>query len=169
MECEVTTYYLEMKNPGFLIPKRLEIHDFEIKKAKIPLPELNRFFYISVGYNWYWNDRLEWTYQQWQEWVDRPELRTWVAYLSGTPIGYFELEAQSNGDVEIAYFGLLPRFIGKGLGGYFLTVAIENAWKMNASRVWVHTCTLDHPVALANYLARGFQIFKEQTQKKIVP
>ncbi len=66
---------------------------------------------------------------------------------------------------EIAYFGLLPEFIGRGLGGALLTSAIEEAWRMSPSitRVWVHTCTCDHPSALANYQARGMVIYKRET------
>jgi GNAT superfamily N-acetyltransferase len=85
-----------------------------------------------------------------------------VAYFSGTPAGYFELE-KDKGNVEIAYFGLLPQFIGQGIGGYLLTRAVEQAWQMSAERVWVHTYTLDHPNALSNYQARGFRIFKQES------
>jgi len=166
---EVTTYYLEMTDPHDLRPKRIECNGLEIRKAEIPSPEFNRFLYTAVGGDWYWIDRLNWTYQQWLEWVDRPELQTWVAYVSGTPAGYFQLEAQPQGNVEIAYLGLLPQFIGKGLGGHLLTVATEKAWQMGPSRVWVHTCTLDHPGALANYRARGFRVFREETQAKDIP
>ena len=69
------------------------------------------------------------------------------------------------GGVEIAYFGLLPEFIGRGLGGALLTSAIDEAWRTSSSvsRVWVHTCTLDHPGALGNYQARGMVIYKEET------
>ena len=95
--------------------------------------------------------------------MDRPQLATWLAYLHGTPAGYFELETQPDDSVEIAYFGLLPQFIGQGIGGVLLTRAIESAWQMGAERVWVHTCSLDHPQALKNYQARGLQIFKTVT------
>lgn len=61
-------------------------------------------------------------------------------------------------EVEIAYFGLAPHFVGRGLGGALLTSAIEEAWRWDASRVWVHTCSLDHPSALRNYEARGMRI-----------
>lgn len=56
--------------------------------------------------------------------------------------------AQLAGNVEIAYFGLLPRFIERGLGGALLTATVERAWAMGARRVWVHTCSLVHPSAL---------------------
>lgn len=169
MIVEVTIYYLEMTDPHDLRPKRIEHDGLEIRQAEIPSPELNRLLYTAVGGDWYWIDRLDWTYQQWLEWVDRPELETWVAYVSGTPAGYFELERQSDGNIEIACFGLLPQFIGRGLGGHLLTVATERAWQMEASRVWVHTCSLDHRGALANYRARGFRVFREETQSRDLP
>ena len=89
--------------------------------------------------------------------------------MDDTPAGYFELEEQDVATVELVYFGLLPRFIDQGFGSAFLTVAIEQAWQLDAKRVWVHTCTLDHPSALANYLARGFRQFDEKTCEKEIP
>lgn len=162
----VTTYYLEMTDPSHLVPKKIANKNFAIARVEIPLPELNRFFYTLVGRDWFWCDKLNWTEQQWRDWVDRPNLQTWVAYLSGTPAGYFELEKQPQKNVEIAYFGLVPHFIGKGLGGALLTRAVEQAWQMDAERVWVHTCTLDSDAALSNYLARGFQVYRQVTQLK---
>ena len=82
-----------------------------------------------------------------------------MASVSGTPAGYFELETQAGGNAEIAYFDLLPQFIGRGLGGALLTATVERAWAIGASRVWVHTCSLDHPNALPGYQARGFRVF----------
>ena len=81
--------------------------------------------------------------------------------FKGTPAGYFELNTK-NKDVEIAHFGLLPIFIGKGLGGGFLSVAIEKAWELKIKRIWVHTSSFDHPNALKNYLHRGFKIYDEK-------
>jgi GNAT superfamily N-acetyltransferase len=84
--------------------------------------------------------------------------------VRGTPAGYAELERQGAGDVEIAYFGLIPAFIGQGLGGWLLSHVIERAWAMAATtRVWVHTCSLDGPHALANYKARGMVEFATTT------
>jgi GNAT superfamily N-acetyltransferase len=169
MRTDVTTYYLKMTDPSALRPKRVVHRGLEIKQAHVPSPEFNRFLYTAVGGDWYWIDRLPWTYQQWHDWVARPELQTWVAYVSGTPAGYFELEAQADRNVEIAFFGLLPQLTGQGLGGHLLTVAIETAWQMGASRVWLHTCSLDHPAALANYCTRGFRVFREETTTHDVP
>lgn len=165
----VTTYYLEMTDPQELRPKQSDNPNLVIQQVAIPLPEFNRFFYTAVGGEWYWLDRRNWSYRQWAEWVDRPELQTWVAYLSGTPVGYFELEMQADYSVELAYFGLLPQFVGQGLGGHLLTRAIEQGWAMGARRVWVHTCTLDHASALANYQARGFRLYNEKTHHETLP
>jgi GNAT superfamily N-acetyltransferase len=167
MATHITTRYLEMLAPTDLRPSRAD--DLEVRRAVLPSPELNRFLYTAVGGDWYWTDRLPWTYAQWLAYLDRPELQTWVGYVSGTPAGYFELEAQAEGAVEVAYFGLLPGFVGKGYGGALLTAAVERAWAMNARRVWLHTCTLDHPGALTNYQRRGFRLYREEVTVKELP
>jgi GNAT superfamily N-acetyltransferase len=169
MRVRVVTYHLEMTDPAALRPARQQPDHLELRRAAIPCPELNRFLYTAVGGDWFWIDRLGWTWEQWRQWVDRPELETWVAYLEGTPAGYFELEAQAGGSVEIAYFGLLPGFIGRGIGGWLLTAAIARGWQRGARRVWVHTCSLDHPRALANYQSRGLRIFKEEVREVELP
>jgi GNAT superfamily N-acetyltransferase len=142
---------------------------FQLIRAEIPCPELNRFLYTAVGTGWWWYSRLAWDYRRWWAYLDRPGLETWIASVSGTPAGYFELERQEGDNVELAYFGLLPGFIGQGLGGALLTAAITRAWDMGAGRVWVHTCTLDHPHALSNYQARGFRIFRTEENTEDLP
>jgi GNAT superfamily N-acetyltransferase len=157
-----------MLGPGELRPARGGA-ELEVRRAEIPCPELNRFLYQAVGGPWSWTDRLPWSLEQWREYADRPELETWLGYLRGTPAGYFELERQAGGSVELAYFGLLPQFVGRGLGGRLLTEAVRRAWDMGARRVWVHTCTLDSSAALPNYEARGFRRFREETVEIDVP
>ena len=130
---------------------------------------MNRFLYTAVGGDWYWVDRLGWTYAQWHDYITRPGFETWIAFVSGTPAGYFELDQLPESGVEIASFGLLPQFIGKGLGGCLLTAAIQRAWRKGTSRVWPHTCSFDHPRALANYLARGFRLVNEAVSLKDMP
>ena len=160
---EVTTYYLEMRSPSALIDstaaKGLEIVECEIKQF-----QFNRFLYQLVGSDWQWTDKNDWTAAQWRAFAENDHLRTWVGYCKGSPAGYFELQQQRDGDVEIAYFGLAPRFIGKGFGGVLLARAIRSAWAWEGTRrVWVHTCSLDHPMALPNYQARGLVVYKVET------
>ena len=160
----VTTYYLETRAPRDLRAKRSPRRDLALVRLLPPMPVLNRFFYTAVGADWHWTDRLPWPYQRWLDYLNRAELETWMLTVQGVPAGYYELETQPGQEVEIAYFGLLPCFVGGGLGGHLLTCAIERGWAIGARRVWVHTCTLDHPQALANYQARGMRLYKEETK-----
>jgi GNAT superfamily N-acetyltransferase len=162
MSTEVTTHYLEMTAPGELRPKRVERADLTLARVDPPMPELNRFFYTAIGGDWYWVDRLPWSYEQWMEFLGRPGVETWALSVAGVPAGYAELDPQPGGDVEVAYFGILSRFVGQGLGGHLLTAAVERAWMAGARRVWVHTCSLDHPVALSHYQARGFRVYRTE-------
>jgi GNAT superfamily N-acetyltransferase len=162
MQRDIVTYYLEMLDPAQLKPARPLDRPFDVRQAKVSYPALNRFFYAEVGAAYGWTDRLRWSDEQWMAYLDRPQQQTWLGYVDGTPAGYFELEAQVEDSVELAYFGLLPPFIGQGIGGLLLTAAIEQAWQMDARRVWVHTCSLDHPAALKNYQARGFHLYAEK-------
>lgn len=164
----VTTWYLEMRARAQLRPAVVPQPEPLILRAEEPSPALSRFLYTSVGGAWHWRDRLPWTWAQWRDWLDRPEVQTWVLYVRGTPAGYIELEHQPGNDVEIAYFGVAPAFIGRKLGGHLLGVGIARAWDMGAHRVWVHTCSLDHPAALANYRARGLTVYREETVMKEV-
>ena len=168
MERLVTTTYLEMTSASRASPFRGE-RRLEIRRAEVPCPELNRFLYMAVGSDWWWYSRLDWNRERWLAYVDRPELETWVGYLSGTPAGYFELESQAGSQVELAYFGLLPSFIGRGLGGELLSAAIDRAWQLRPERVWVHTCTLDHPRALQTYQSRGFEIYRSEEEIEHLP
>ena len=91
-----------------------------------------------------------------------PAVSLWVMTVANAPAGYFELRQEGDGSVEIAYFGLLPEFVGRGLGGHLLSVAVERAFESGARRIWLHTCTKDNPAALPNYLKRGFVPFRTE-------
>ena len=101
-------------------------------------------------------------------WLRNETVTTWIGYIKGSPFGYIELVRQAE-SVEIAFFGLLPQYIGMGLGGFLLSEAVRLAWELNPRRVWVHTCTLDHKYALNNYLARGLTIYDKKKQTEQVP
>lgn len=162
----VMVYYLEQLSPRAIRSKPAPQGGLTLIDAEIPSADLQRFLYGAVGKAWQWTDRAAWTDAQWLEVCSKPEFHTTVAYLRGTPVGYFNLE-QVGGSVEIQYFGLLPQFLGHQLGGWLLTQALERAWALpGVTRVWVHTCTLDHPAALANYQARGMQLYTTELAEK---
>ena len=129
---------------------------------------MNRFLYQLVGAEWQWIDKLSWSDDQWRRFAEADDLRPWLALYRGSPAGYYELQRQDDGNVEIAYFGLAPGFIGKGFGGYLLSQAITSAWDWQGTeRVWVHTCTLDHPGALNNYRSRGMTVYRTETSGQL--
>jgi len=158
----IVTTYLEMHSPDQLRAARCADERFQIRQKKEADWRFNRDLYFAVGERWSWIDKRPWTDEQWKDYGLAPDLRTFGAYHDDSLAGYYELRRDNEDGVEIAYFGLLPAFWGRGFGGALLTNAIEEAWRMSPSvtRVWVHTCTRDHPRALANYQARGMAIYK---------
>jgi GNAT superfamily N-acetyltransferase len=131
-----------------------------LRREILPEPHLSRLLYVEVGSDYQWTDRLEWTDRQWTYHFMKPQLQLWVLWAVTQPAGYFELRREDDDEsVEIAYFGLRPAFTGRGLGGRLLACAVKHARDIGP-RVWLHTCTKDHPHALTNYEARGFRIFR---------
>ena len=154
---EVTRTYLEMKAPGDLRPAPAPEPVPRIERLEHCSLEVFRYLYTEVGRAFHWTDRLLWTDVTVQSHLSNPGVSIWLMSEGETSAGYFELRKHDDGSVEIAYFGLLPLFIGRGWGKYLLTRATQEAWALSPNRVWLHTCTLDHPSALPNYLKRGFR------------
>lgn len=152
------TRTLEMAGREELRPSRKSALDVQVQQVEVPCPEFNWFLHQLVGAEFRWGGRDTWGRQEWMTFVSRPELETWVAYVKGNPAGYYELEKQADGSVRIVSFGLHRQFFGQHLGGVLLTLAVQRCWNMGARRVWLRTCSHDHPHALQNYLARGFKI-----------
>jgi GNAT superfamily N-acetyltransferase len=159
---EVTRTYLEMRDPSELNGAKLDDPEIQIEVQRDCSVELFRFLYVEVGKNYHWIDRLPWTDEDIRAHLAQPEVTVWLMTYGAERAGYFELRKCEDGSTEIAYFGLLPEFIGRGLGKHLLTCATEQAWADGANRVWLHTCTLDDPAALPNYLKRGFRPYKTE-------
>jgi GNAT superfamily N-acetyltransferase len=162
---EVTVWYLQQASPD-VQRRSSDPGGIRIEEALVPQYQFNRFLYQLVGGPWLWVDKLPWTDQQWRDYAERPRLRTWGAWVDGSPAGYFELEKRDDSSVDICYLGLAEPFFGRGFGGFLLTRAIEEAWAWEATRVTVNTCSLDHPGALANYRARGFEVYETVTETR---
>jgi GNAT superfamily N-acetyltransferase len=164
---KVIRTYLQMVSPDELKAALFADNRLRVEQVIECPPSFFRYLYSEVGRNYHWVDRLGWTNEQIRAYISQPSVTLWVLYCAGAPGGYFELRQYEDDSVEIAYFGLLEEFIGRGLGKYLLTTAVKQAWKKTTSRIWVHTCTLDHPAALSNYLNRGFKQFRQETYKVI--
>lgn len=165
---EVTRTYLEMTSLEELKPP-VAHGPLRIEQVHGCPPAFYRFLYREVGWRYHWVDRAGWTDEQIRSHLDSPGLRLFVLYEQGAPAGYYELQDQSEGATEIAYFGLLPDYQGRGLGKALLAEATQRAWSEGAGRVWLHTCTLDGAAALPNYQARGFRPFKQEKYWADVP
>ncbi|HIQ19668.1 MAG TPA: GNAT family N-acetyltransferase [Planctomycetes bacterium] len=166
---EKITYRVEMTDLSQLRPKLAAQPGLRLERAEIPCAELNRFLHGAVGRRWRWGGRSDWDEERWRSHVSRQNLETWVLYVRGTPAGYFELERYPDGEAQILLLGLLPQFIGQGLGGHLVTEAVRRAFAGGATRVWLTTCSHDHPHALKNYQARGFRIVDRRRERANSP
>lgn len=155
--------HLVLRDPGDLRPARPPALDgVHLARRDACAPEEYLALYRLVGERWHWKDRLRWPRERLAAWLAREDVGVWVLELAGEPAGYFELHRHASGPVEIMYFGLAERAIGRGLGGWLLERAAGEAWAMGARRVLLNTCTLDGPAALPNYRARGFVPYRTE-------
>ncbi|HZI41652.1 MAG TPA: GNAT family N-acetyltransferase [Gemmatimonadaceae bacterium] len=159
---EVVRTYLELETPSAFKPAAAMASDARVlRRDPCPVADYRRL-YAAVGGPWHWRDRLAWDDATLQAHLASPDIAIWELVVGDESAGYFELRRSGDQEIELAYFGLAPRFIGRGLGGALLTRAVEEAWKLGARRVWLHTCTLDSPHALPNYRARGFRDYRTE-------
>jgi len=157
----LVTTYLHMTAPEQFEPAFIET---TATIAHISSPDVTfyRFLYEAVGKDWRWRDRLDWSDERLYAVLAAPTTSLYVLYEGGLPGGYIELDRQNadeDENTEIAYFGLRPTFTGRGLGKHLLSFGVRQAWDDGARRVWLHTCNLDSPHALANYKKRGFSVY----------
>jgi len=161
-------------------PEEISQNDVRVVRMAFQDLEFYRFLYGSIGAPWRWKQRLVMPREELHRILSDPNTTVNVLYYQGVPAGYFELvkgapdetkQPPETGGPEfgtasvptdpnsilLAYFGIRPLFVGKGLGKHLLSCAIQEAWARNPSRVWVHTCNMDSPHALLNYKARGFE------------
>ena len=153
---EVLTY-LQMFSADELIPASTSAVSLEVLEAQ-PFSSLIRAITLGVGRAHQWPSQ-HWDDRQWLTYLARPHLRHWIATVDGAPAGLLSLDVQPEGAVELDTFGVLPGYLGRGIGGQFLAAGVRLAWAAApfVSRVWLHTSDRDHPNALPNYERRGFR------------
>jgi GNAT superfamily N-acetyltransferase len=161
--------HLELRSAAELVPARAprETPDLVLRRPISPAEYLA--LYTLVGEQWLWRDRLVWTDAELESYLASPDVYVWTPMVQGREAGYFELKLQPDRSAELMYFGLAPEFIGRGIGGWLLTRAAEEAFALGATRLVLNTCTLDAPQALPNYLARGVRIVSEDQYLLDVP
>ena len=159
---EITRNFLHILSLKDLKFTKINLTDFFLKKETDFALNLPRFLYKEIGKNYYWRDRLAWSDKDWLSLISQNNYQLYVLYNQSNLAGYYEILVDNDLNFEIAYLGIFKEFFGKKIGAYLLSHAIENCFMQGAKKVWVHTCTLDHPNALKNYLARGMTIFKTE-------
>lgn len=165
---EVITTHLEMFHaPTAELPPSPD--GVRVVRAAPPGVRFYRFLYDGVGAPWHWYDRKRWTDAALAAVVDHPQVEVHVAWRHGAPAGYVELDRRTAGQCEVTYFGLFPEAIGGGLGTWLLRWGVREAWRDPAlTRLWVHTCSLDHPSALGVYQKVGFEAFAQETHRQYI-
>jgi len=160
--------HLELRSLGELRAAPAPVEPVELVDKGLT-PQEYLALYSLVGERWLWRDRFVWTDAELEAYLASPDVRIWTLLVRGERAGYFELRQHQDRSMELMYFGLAPAYIGRRLGGWLLTRAVEKAFSLGATRVFLNTCTLDAPQALPNYLARGFRIVSEDQYLLDVP
>ena len=160
---EVKRNYLEIKDLKDLNEGKKLSNDYSLNLVDPIDFQLNKFFYKNIGNSHEWVDRLTWSEEKWINYVSSENVKTYILKHKNDLAGFFELIFHlEKKETEIAYFGVLKEYQNKKLGSYLLSEAIKISFSIGTSRVWVHTCSLDHKNALNNYLSRGMKIFKSE-------
>lgn len=162
LPAEVTTTYLEMHAPPTRAPRSTP-EGAAVVYCQQPTAGYYRFLYAGVGGTWLWKDRQKVDDARLLELIRAPGVEVHVLMHRGNPAGYAELNFSRPNQCKLEYFGLFPEFIGRGLGGWFLDHVVRLQWRAGVERIWVHTCSLDHPNALGTYLKAGYSIYNRVT------
>lgn len=167
----LVTTYLQMAHWTQFRPAYLNYQDgIKLMCMDVPDVAFYRFLYTSVGEQWRWRERLSHSDEEIKVLLSDPGTSVHVLYVNGAPAGYIELAERKEGltrrffSTEIVYFGLRANYTGRGLGKHLLSHGIAYAWNKGTQRLWVHTCNLDGPHALNNYIKRGFKIYKVERE-----
>lgn len=165
----VTTWYLDYQGGTLQLPQWPA--GFSLLEAEVVSPEFSQFLFSAVGTPWGWFSRLSWTYQDWLDYLGTGQVRTWVLYKQGTPAGFIELwqHPEDENSVELKFFGIMPAFIGQGLGPNMALAAVALAQQWSPGRIWLHTCSDDHPAALKTYQKAGFVVVGEEQEVAALP
>jgi GNAT superfamily N-acetyltransferase len=158
---ETLVTYLEMTKPPGGAPLRPPV-GIEVRRALRPTIGFYRYLYDAIGKDWVWYERKLLDDAELEAAIHDPAVEVNVLWADGVPAGLAELDSRLPPDIELAYFGMLPEFIGQGLGRFLLDWAVHHVWRGRPRRFWVHTCDLDHPRALGVYQKAGFRTYERR-------
>jgi len=164
-ECAAVVTHLEMcERPK---PQPMPPAPAGLALVRWPEPTLPKYraLFTRVGTPWLWFSRAVMPDDALSAILADPAVEVFaVADRTGIEVGMLELDFRKSPDCEIAYFGVVPELTGRGVGRWLMASALARAWRKDVARIWVHTCTLDHPSALGFYRAQGFVPFKREIE-----
>jgi GNAT superfamily N-acetyltransferase len=128
-----------------------------------------RALFRKVGANWLWFSRLFMADAELSAILADPQVEIRIIRSASEDVGILELDFREDGNCELTFLGLTPACIGKGLGSALMCKAVELAWVRPIKRMWLHTCTYDHPSALRFYIKAGFKPFAVRVEVQVDP
>ncbi|HLS68401.1 MAG TPA: GNAT family N-acetyltransferase [Kiloniellales bacterium] len=155
--------YLEMHEKPPLRPARAA-PDWELRPVERPAVEWYRSLYRRVGEDWLWFSRLLLSDEELGAILQDPDIDFHVFRAGGRDEGIIELDFRKGTDCELAFFGISPALLGRGAGRWLMNQALELAWSRPIGRLWLHTCTLDHPQAVSFYCRSGFHPYRREVE-----
>ena len=162
-ELAAVVTYLEMRSPpGLEVPPST----LDLQRIEKPTPERYRELFRLVGAPWLWFSRLILDDEKLGAIIGDPQVELFVLRDgNGRDAGMLELDFRQPGECELAFVGLVPDLSGLGHGRWLLAEAVDRAWRAGVDRIHVHTCSLDHPAALAAYRRAGFSPYKRAVER----
>jgi ribosomal protein S18 acetylase RimI-like enzyme len=161
MKKKIERFYLNLTSVNSLVRSNYNFHDLKITLEENKEISFYKFLYKEIGKEFFWRDRLRWSDQYWLEYLKN--IKFYVLKKNEEILGFYELLFNKNDNfTEITYLGIFKNYYNKGIGSYLLTDAITRSFENPIAYVSIHTCTLDHPNALKNYIARGMKIYKKE-------
>lgn len=159
-----TVTWLEMtERPSFPWPHLPAGDPASLLKADDPPVWFFLGLYDAVGRDYAWEDMHERSEEDLARWLHNPGTSLYTLMKNGWPHGFFMLDHRKPGICDIAYFGLVPQAVGRGLGRFLLESAVLTGWDLpGVEKMTVNTCTLDHPRALGTYQRCGFEPVRRQ-------
>jgi GNAT superfamily N-acetyltransferase len=155
---------LEMTAPPPTRPLPAASAQFGVRRVEEPALDWYRDLFRRVGMPWLWFSRLRADDASLAAVIHNPAVEISALTAGGRDEGLLELDFRKPGEVELAFFGVTPGLVGRGAGRLLMDTALRRAWATRPRRVWVHTCTLDHPAALAFYQRSGFVPYRRQVE-----
>lgn len=160
----VHRWYLRLEEPFKVPAPEPPRGDLSIMRAQNPTVAFYRYLYHTAGQEYLWGDRRRKGDEELAGLIGPDHIHLMVLYVAGVPAGFFELDFSHADRSNLKYFALLPGFTGGGLGSYMLSSCIHYAGQRRPLPLTLDTCTLDHPIALENYRARGFVEWREEDE-----